>query len=582
MSHSQGSLRLLLIQVIASAVLGSLPIAAYSAEPTKEPTKEPTSETSSETTCTDEFQPVTADFDFHRTNLTDLKNKKIDQVYITRLPIFDESNEDENNWLYRLANRIHSLTREDHVRELLLFDQDSDYVAREIQESARILRNQGHLYDANIHRVSTCDDSVDLEVVTRDVWSLTLDTSFARSGGENDYRFGIGENNLFGTGQKIAVFTEEDDERQSTSFSYQDRNVRGSRIRTSLLLQDSDDGDLYGAQVFLPFYALDTRRAWGISANQTERIDTQYFRGEDVSEVQHDIKDFSVFYGFSKGLVDGKARRLSIGYRYRDENFEPTADLPPPATLPISKELSYPFVNLEIVEDNYTTAFNLDQINRTEDLHLGYTLNVNFGYAADGFGSDQDRLVYGGIFSDTILYTKKVLLRHELKWEGINNYDTDRSEDVVVNYDMTYFRSQTTHRSFFAELKLLWTENLDSHRQILLGGENGVRGYDRRLQSGDRSVVLTLEERQYTNYHPLNLAYLGFAVFIDIGRAWNPDFDEGFEDDYLASAGFGIRLASSKSDSSRVIHIDFAFPLTNRDEPEVDSSDISINIKSSL
>ena len=578
MSHSQASPRFLLIQVIASAVLGSMPIKALTAEPTDELT----SETSREVTCTEEFQPVTADFNFHRTNLADLKNKKINQVHITRLPIFDESNEEENNWLYRLANRLHSLTREDHIRELLLFDQDSDYTAREIQESARILRNQSHLYDANIHRVSTCDDSVDLEVVTRDVWSLTLDTSISRSGGENDYRFGIGENNLFGTGQKISVFTEEDDERQSTSFSYQDRNVRGSRIRTSLLLQDSDDGNLYGARVFLPFYALDTRRAWGISANQTERIDTQYFRGENASEVQHDIKDLSIFYGFSKGLVDGKAQRLSIGYRYRDETFEPTADLPPPATLPISKELSYPFVNLEIVEDNYTTAFNLDQINRTEDLHLGYTLNVNFGYAADGLGSDQDRLVYGGRFNDTVLYTKKVLLRHEVRWEGIYNYDTDRSEDVVINYDMTFFRSQTSHRSFFAELKLLWTENLDSHRQILLGGENGVRGYDRRLQAGDRSVVLTLEERQYTNYHLLNLAYLGFAVFIDIGRAWNPDFDEGFDDDYLASAGFGIRLASSKSDSSRVIHIDFAFPLSNQDEPEVDSSDISLSIKSSL
>lgn len=583
MPPSPCSPRLLLIQVFASLVLGSVPFSAHTTELTKERTKEPVEERSQEVRCTDEFQPVTAsEYDFHRTNLVDLQGKKIDQVYITRLPIFDESNEEENNWLYRLANRIHSLTREDHIRELLLFDRDGDYRAREVQESARILRNLGHLYDANIHRVSTCDDSVDLEVVTRDVWSLTLDTSFSRSGGENDFRLGIGENNLFGTGQKISVSTEEDDERQSTSFSYQDRNVRGSRIRTGLLIQDSDDGDLYGVRVFLPFYALDTRRAWGISANQTERVDTQYFRGEDISEVRHDIGDLSVFYGFSKGLVDGKARRLSVGYRYRKETFEPTDDFPAPATLPINKELSYPFINLEIVEDNYTTAFNLDQINRTEDLHLGHTLNVNFGYASDSLGSDQDRLVYNGRFNDTILYSEKVLLRHELRWEGIYNYDTDRSEDVVINYDMTYFRSQTTHRSFFAELKLLWTENLDSHRQILLGGENGVRGYDRRLQSGDRSVVLTLEERQYTNYHLLNLAYLGFAVFIDVGRAWNPDFDEGFEDDYLASAGFGIRLASSKSDSSRVIHIDFAFPLTNRDEPEVDSSDVSLSIKSSL
>jgi outer membrane protein assembly factor BamA len=553
-----------------SAVLASLPTTAHAAE------------LSNEVTCTEAFQPVTADYDFHRSNLVDLKDKKIKHVYITRLPIFDENNEEENNWLYRWANRFHTLTREDHIRELLLFNQDDDYTAREAQESARILRNLGHLYDANIHRVSTCEDTVDLEVVTRDVWSLTLDASIARSGGENDYRFGIGESNWRGTGQKLSVFTEEDEERQSTSISFQDPNVRGSRIRTSLLIQDSNDGNLYGARVFLPFYALDTRRAWGVSANQTERIDTQYFRGEDITEVRHEIEDLSVSYGFSQGLVDGKARRLSVGYRYRNEVFEPTGDFPSPTTLPISKELSYPFVNLEIVEDNYTTAFNLDQINRTEDLHLGYTLNVNFGYASEDLGSDQDRLVFSGNFADTLLYSDKVLLRHALQWEGIYNYETDRSEDVIINYGLTYFHSQTTHRSFFAELSLLWSENLDSHRQILLGGENGVRGFNRRLQSGDRRVVLTLEERQYTNYHLLNLAYLGFAVFVDIGRAWDPGVSEGFEDDYLASAGFGIRLASSKSDSSRVIHIDFAFPLSNRDEPEVDGSDVSLSIKSSL
>ncbi|MFT5562117.1 MAG: outer membrane protein assembly factor BamA [Sulfitobacter sp.] len=570
MSDSKHLPRLLLIPAFVSAVLASLPTTAHAAE------------LSNEVTCTEAFQPVTADYDFHRSNLVDLKDKKIKHVYITRLPIFDENNEEENNWLYRWANRFHTLTREDHIRELLLFNQDDDYTAREAQESARILRNLGHLYDANIHRVSTCEDTVDLEVVTRDVWSLTLDASIARSGGENDYRFGIGESNWRGTGQKLSVFTEEDEERQSTSISFQDPNVRGSRIRTSLLIQDSNDGNLYGARVFLPFYALDTRRAWGVSANQTERIDTQYFRGEDITEVRHEIEDLSVSYGFSQGLVDGKARRLSVGYRYRNEVFEPTGDFPSPTTLPISKELSYPFVNLEIVEDNYTTAFNLDQINRTEDLHLGYTLNVNFGYASEDLGSDQDRLVFSGNFADTLLYSDKVLLRHALQWEGIYNYETDRSEDVIINYGLTYFHSQTTHRSFFAELSLLWSENLDSHRQILLGGENGVRGFNRRLQSGDRRVVLTLEERQYTNYHLLNLAYLGFAVFVDIGRAWDPGVSEGFEDDYLASAGFGIRLASSKSDSSRVIHIDFAFPLSNRDEPEVDGSDVSLSIKSSL
>lgn len=532
--------------------------------------------------CNSVFSPSTPGYDFHRSDIIALPDKKINRIYVTRLPIFDESNEEENNWLYRWANRVHYLTNETQVREQLLFQEGDTYNSREIKESARLLRDLGFLYDANIHRTSTCDDSVDLEVVTRDVWSLTIDASFSRSGGQNDFRLGLGESNLFGTGQNVSIYTEEDDERKSTSFFYEDKNVRSTRIRTRLLVQDSDDGNQYAAALFLPFYALDAKRSWGVLANNTERVDTQYFRGEDVTEVRHNIDDLNLYYGFSKGLVNGKTQRWSFGYRYREDEFDVADDLPPPAVLPLDKTLSYPYVNLEIIEDNYTTAFNLDQINRTEDLHLGYSLNLNLGYAAESLGSNQDRLVFNGRISDTLLYTEKILLQHSLGITGLYNQETNKSEDVIADYALTYFRSQTTHRSLFAKLSLAWSENLDTDRQILLGGENGVRGFDRRLQSGDRRFVLTLEERQYTNIHLLNLAYLGFAVFIDVGRAWDPDVDEGFENDYLASAGFGIRLASSKSDSARVIHIDFAFPITNQDEPEVSSSDVSINVKSSL
>ena len=539
-------------------------------------------ETVDDVACSSEFKPAAGSHDFHRTNLIPLEDKKIGQVHVTRLPIFDESNEGENNWLYRWANRIHYLTQEAQVREQLLFKEGDTYKSREVLESGRLLRDLGYLYDANIHRTSTCSDTVDLEVVTRDVWSLNIDTSFSRSGGENDYRFGIGESNLLGTGQKVSISTEEDDQRKSTSFFYEDQTVRGSRVQTSLLIQDSDDGDQYAFNLFQPFFALDTRRAWGLLLNQTERVDTQYFRGEDLTEVRHDIEDMNLLYGFSNGLVEGKTTRWTFGYRHRRDQFEVADDLPPPTRFPVDKTLSYPYVNLEMVEDNYTTAFNLDQINRTEDLHLGYTFNLNLGYAAESHGSDQDRVVFSARYSNTLLYSERYLLQHRFSIDGLYNQETNKSEDVFATYAIKYFRSQTTHRSFFTEFKMAWSENLEPHRQILLGGENGVRGYDRRLQSGDRSVVLTLEERQYTDIHLLNLAYLGFAVFIDVGRAWDPDIDEGFEDDYLASAGFGFRLASSKSDSARVIHIDFAFPLTNRDEPEVDSSDVSLNVKSSL
>jgi hemolysin activation/secretion protein len=187
-----------------------------------------------------------------------------------------------------------------------------------------------------------------------------------------------------------------------------------------------------------------------------------------------------------------------------------------------------------------------------------------------------------GEYRDTLIYDEKILLQHSISWHGIWNEDEHSSEDLVLSYNIKYHRGQRGKRAFFAQFNTIWSSNLTSNEQIVLGGATGVRGFDNRFQAGDRRVVLTLEERQYTDYHVLNLAYLGFAIFVDIGRAWDPDVDDGLKNKMLADVGFGLRLASSKADAGRVIHLDFAFPLTNRSEPDVDSYQVVIKVKNTL
>ena len=82
---------------------------------------------------------------------------RIGRVYISRLPIFDESNPTENKALYRWANRFHVLTKTDTIQEELLFRSGEAYDSRTIEESARLLRNAGYLYDAVIIPVSHCE-----------------------------------------------------------------------------------------------------------------------------------------------------------------------------------------------------------------------------------------------------------------------------------------------------------------------------------------------------------------------------------------------------------------------------------------
>jgi hypothetical protein len=43
--------------------------------------------------------------------------------------------------------------------------------------------------------------------------------------------------------------------------------------------------------------------------------------------------------------------------------------------------------------------------------------------------------------------------------------------------------------------------------------------------------------------------------------------------------GVGLRLASSKANNGSIVHVDVAFPLTNRDDPDIGQLQFTINIK---
>jgi hemolysin activation/secretion protein len=505
-------------------------------------------------------------------------NAVIGKVHITNLDVFDESNPRENNALYRFANRVHIRTKPGLLKRQVLFGEGDSYDPRLVRESARILRARKYLYDADVRPVSACEGKVDVEVITRDVWSLTVDASFDRAGGENKFGFGLRETNLFGRGAEVSIKTKQDIDRDTNEFAFKSDNLGGSRLKSRIRYADSDDGSEQYALLELPFYSLDSRRAWSVSLRHAEQIDTQFLRGDDVTEVEHEIDDYRLSYGISSGLKSGLTQRWAMGYWYRRSQFDLSDELAPPSEFPIDKEMSFPFLEYSLVEDSYVQRVNINQFERTEDLHVGRRFYARLGYSAEAFGGDEDRIVYEGGYSDTLFYSSRHMLRHEFSFSGLRDRDQSRTEDLIFDYELRYILTASKHRSYLAEFRGAYSKNLNSHQQVVLGGDTGLRAFENRFQVGDRRVSLNLERRTFTDIHLFNLIRIGWAFFIDVGRAWDPDVKTDFEDEYLANVGFGLRLASSKADVGRFMHIDLAFPLTNRDDRDVDSSLLSVRL----
>jgi hemolysin activation/secretion protein len=502
----------------------------------------------------------------------------IGQITLDRANVFDLTDPEENNSLYRLANRWHIVTREKVIQHQLLFAEGDPLSSRLLEESARILRQNLYLYDATIKPVRVENGTVDLVVETRDVWSLGPDISFSRKGGENRSGIGIEEINLLGRGQTLSFQHENDVDRTSNSVQFFDRNFGNSRVSTSLRLGDNSDGNSSWLSIVRPFYALDARWAAGASALDDKRRTALYRLGDEAAEYQHERRYFSAFRGWSKGLDGSFARRWTLGFVHDDNQFSAVPAPILPLQQPADRKLVYAFAKFELVQDAFETSKNRDQIGRTEDFLMGSSVSATIGWSDTALGADRDALIYAASFSRGLGSLDKNSLFLGASASG--RIESGQTRNSLFEFSARYFRTQSKKRLFFTTLSATLGDALDLDNPVHLGGDNGIRGYPHRYQNGDSKMVLTLEQRYFTDWYPFRLARVGGAIFADVGRVWGQNPLGGEPLGWLADVGIGLRLAPTRSSAGKVLHIDLAFPLDGDDT--IDSVQILVEAKRSF
>jgi hypothetical protein len=502
-------------------------------------------------------------------------------ITITVDNVFDPNNPEENKALYRWANKVHVLTREQVIADILLFQEGERFVARLLDESARALRGRGFISDATVD-VGSYDpatNSVDVNVWVRDSWSLALDLSLNRTGGQTEWGIGLSDENLLGTGKTLEVAYESEIDRDQWLLGYADGNVFGGRVRLRTLLSNASDGHRRELVVERPFFSLDTRWSVGSSMLDEQRIDNIFDLGEEIDEFGHAIDAISVQGGWSRGLIDRRAGRWLVGFASEEDRFSATPELPMPTLLPPDRKLVYPWLGWQWVEDDFREMSELNDMGRTEDIALGTNLFASIGFAKRRFGSDRDATLFE--------------LSAAMGWEPggpgglllLTTGASTRREDVGNRNSQVYFTGDYYLRNlgrhlFSVKLGVLATDNLDPENQVLLGGDTGLRGYPIRYQAGESRTVLNVEQRFFTDFYPWRLIRVGWAVFADVGRVGGRDPRATEPLGTLYNVGAGLRLTSPRASGRNVLHVDLAFPLKR--QPDIDSVQFVIETKSSF
>ena len=484
----------------------------------------------------------------------------IGKIEIDAGPIFDTDDPKENKAVFRAANKLHVTTHEGVIRRQLSFAEGDPYSRRVLDESERHLRHNGYLYDAKIRPVHYDGHAVDVVVTTRDVWTLRPGAGFGRSGGVNRYHFGLHDANFLGFGKDVEIEYVSGIDRSGTQLSYLDPALAHTHTRFEVSYADNSDGSWSVLGVDRPFWRIRERWSTGVHGEAGERVDPLYALGAVTSQFREQRTFVEGYVGRAVSTSAQRAIRILGGATFDKSIFDPLEEPGATTVLPDDRTLAYPWVGVEVVHDGYVKAKDMDKLGRTEDLNLARDFRARLGFVSPTFGADRTAAI--GSLSWTAGFSPGASQIVTLSAGASGRYaSTFGLEDGLVQGAMRYYKREGDRRLFVIALTGNLADNLDADHQVLLGGDNGLRGYPLRYATGERSMLLTVEQRFFHDREYFHLFRLGAAVYADVGKAWSEAPGISNHLGVLKDVGIGLRVGQTRSAHANVVRIDLAMPL---------------------
>ena len=154
-------------------------------------------------------------------------NKVIGKVHVYNEDVFAE-----NSAVLRFFNNFHVTTKEFAIRLETVIGAGEVWDQERVEETARRLRDPLWSSVVVVIPVKAAEQGkVDMLVVTRDVWSLRLNTRYTfQSGKLTDLTLALSENNIFGTRRVLAVAVDMDQGSIAMGPLFIDKNVLGKHV----------------------------------------------------------------------------------------------------------------------------------------------------------------------------------------------------------------------------------------------------------------------------------------------------------------------------------------------------------------
>jgi hypothetical protein len=483
---------------------------------------------------------------------------------------------------WTFLNHFHVQTREEIVLRELLFHIGDRYREDLVAESGRNLRSLFILSVARLVAVrGSAPDRVAILVVTKDQWSLRLNTEFTLDQARLDFiSFSFSEANVAGHNKTVAIDFALDPSRYTVGAAYSDPRIWGSRTALSILADTylarqhpRFEGENLSLTIGRPLYSLRTKWAWQASFLYLSDI-VRFFKGGELATIPIGEEQIPDVYTrrLIRGALDGTRSfgltnkiNLTAGFRVASTHYGLPANFPTNVTaaakaafialLPRSEDASGPYLSLSTFHANFIRLQDQNTFALSEDFRVGPSLALTVRYASHLFGFNSDFVELSGRFAETF-FARDDLFTFALGAAARVQAGV-LPDALVVNEAVTASFHNATPR--FGPFRLhiagsveLRNRDLD-HVRLTLGSDNGLRGYAPREFQGNDVYVVNVELRTI----PLNLwtLHVGAVVFYDGGDAPADLLHFGWHQD----AGVGVRILIPQF-NHEVLRLDLAFP----------------------
>jgi hypothetical protein len=463
---------------------------------------------------------------------------------VARLDIFTGASADsvpnDQPWFYRTGNTVHVNTRTKKILSYLLFAEGDRLDPSELADSERILRNTAFIQDARIAVVPIVDvaDSVDVLVVTRDVWSIGV-TAGVRSASR--FKFKIYDRNLLGYGHSFDNEFDIDTERSQElnyTLTYTMDNIWATFINGLFQYRDTHIDETMLGGFSRGFISPQIRWAGAINIS-LNRLKNDLSLVTETFGLQDIWLGRSFELGRERSGLHSRKTFVIAGRSIRT-NFHEHPEVDPQERTYHDRTLY--LWSLSLAKNNFRKARLILDFGRTEDIPSGYLLDFTAGHELARGIRDREYMGVGlraGGYLGKLGYLSGGVRAGSFELDGL-------SDDTVIDTRVGYFSNLIRLRRFALRQFFLVSYTLGMRRNdaIRLNDESAIRGFNDVGLEGLERFVARFQTVLFTPWNGLGFKT---AVFAEGDVAAIGPKHETFDNQrFYTGWGLGVRIGNER------------------------------------